>query len=330
MPPLLATVKQLVIPTATPRSVPSILEQTKWPIGFYTFPDCTPHNEYFNPTVVRWRGGVWLFVRRRFGPVGLPGRNTIEAWFLKHNHLKERFNVEIPAMFTGEHWEDPRALVRNGTVLLSYCNFDQTSHAHQCITGLQPTYNYFTAEPPLHVVYGNNGPHLHSNKGHEKNWTWFVHHDGHLWFSYSLGGGTHTVCKTGGGVVQQVHKGWCPTWQFGELRGGTPPIRVGEHYWTFFHSSNDWVKPRRRYHMGALAFSATPPFNITRFTPKPLLSGSELDYRHPHNPPCVFPGGALFEDDSWFVVGGCNDNKCFWMRIPHKELLRRAKPTLYA
>ena len=299
-----------------PVPMPSILEQTPWPTGFFAFPDASPTNEYFNCSIVRKDERNVLIVRRRNH-----GWNTLEAWYLKGMKPTKRFPIRIPATRSDEHWEDPRALVRNGTVIVSFCNFAGNTYAHQAITGLRPDW---TAERPLRIKFGKNGDSLETNVGHEKNWTWFVHDDGRLWFVYGLADGRQVVCKTANGKVQTLLESVAPTWDYGEIRGGTSPVKFDGHYWTFMHSSTNWVKPKRRYHMGALRMEPHPPFRVNGISRAPILSGSERDPRQVNHPPCVFPCGAIHQPQThdWLVTLGVNDCRCAWMRIPHRDLER--------
>lgn len=295
-----------------PVPVPSILDQTPWPCGFYHFKDEGHNNEYFNCSIVEKNGRNVLIVRRKKS-----GWNTLEAWYLKNNRPTVKHPIYIPPTIEGEHWEDPRSINRNGTIIISFCNFAQRTYAHQAITGIRDDW---TAEYPIRVKFGKNAPHLVENVGHEKNWTWFAHTDGRLWFVYSLAEGRQVVCKTAHGKVMETIETQAPVWEYGELRGGTSPVLVGDSYWTFMHSSTYWVKPKRRYHMGAIRMDSKPPFRITGISRTPILSGSERDYRKQQDPPCVFPCGAIYENGHWLVTFGVNDCRCAWLRIPHAEL----------
>ncbi len=305
-----------------PKELPSITEQSKWETGFYRFRDegegFKSQVEYFNCGIVNWRGDDWLITRRRAEQSGPPGRNTIVAWKLVDNQPQRDYPVLIRPVFSGENWEDPRITVVDGKLLLSWCNFRWNSLAHQCVGYL--TDRWFVPYV-VRPEYGRNGSHLLGNSGHEKNWTWFQH-DGipHLLYSTV----PHMVCETRGFQVSREHStlGSGYMWsKWGEMRGGSPPVRIGDEYWCFFHSSSKWVPPRRRYHMGAYAFEAKPPFKVTRISKKPILSGSEADRRNPGAPVVVFPCGSLLRNGEWLVVGGSNDCQCFWTRIPHEELL---------
>eukprot|EP01036_Dinobryon_divergens_P002216 gene2216-2919_t len=56
------------------------------------------------------------------------------------------------------------------------------------------------------------------------------------------------------------------SWDFGEPRGGSCPVRIGsDRYLSFFHSSTRGYSSKwwaTSYFMGVYTFSATPPFAI--------------------------------------------------------------------
>lgn len=309
-----------------PKKVPSILDQTPWETGFYTFPDegksFRGEVEYFNCTLLPHASGMdALITRRRDIPVGTVGRNALMAWTLIDNKPVKGWPIMIPQYHPFENWEDPRVTWASGKILLSWCNFKWNSFAHQCVGWL----NERQSVPKVwHPVIGDNGPRLMANKGHEKNWLWFEH-DGIIRLLYKSN--PHIIYDTRDFNITGTHEteGAMHMWKHGEMRGGCPPVRVGDFYYTFFHSRTNWIPPKCRYHMGAYEFEAKPPFKITRVTTKPILSGSELDRRNIGAPVVVFPEGSKFVDGTWHVVGGSNDCQCFWQRIPHDELLRKMK-----
>ncbi len=301
---------------------PSILKQTPWECGIYKFPDENPQREYFNCSIANWRGGKWLVTRKNEVKPMIGFRNGITLWLLEGNKPTLKRDIQFQKIYPGEQHEDPRAIVRDGHLLISYCNFMQgRSYAHQCLAEVTPDCK---VNRPFHPKYGKNGKSLFENEWNEKNWCWFVH-EGFLHFVYMTN--PTVICKTRMGQVVEEYKTESKiNWPWGELRGGTPPVRVGDEYISFFHSSTQWRTQReRRYFMGAIAFSATAPFKITRYTPNPLLIGSPDDVCKSNGPVCVFPCGALFENGEWHVVGGLNDLRCFWLKIPHADLLKRMK-----
>jgi len=112
-------------------------------------------------------------------------------------------------------------------------------------------------------------------------------------------------------------------WPWGEVRGGTPPVRWHDRWLTFFHSSTPTIEGAwRRYWMGA--FVMDDDFNVVAITSRPLAGGSEAD-DHGHDPRVgsnwkpyvVFPGGTVKTDDSgWMVALGINDWRCAIAKIP--------------
>jgi len=111
-------------------------------------------------------------------------------------------------------------------------------------------------------------------------------------------------------------RNWEKKW--GEIRGGSSAIRVGDEFLTFFHSS--FKSGEIRYYvMGALMFAGKPPFQITRISPCPILfkdiyktDVTPRVWFYPRNHLRVlFPGGATEGRDNgrdvFYVVCGEND-----------------------
>jgi predicted GH43/DUF377 family glycosyl hydrolase len=116
------------------------------------------------------------------------------------------------------------------------------------------------------------------------------------------------------------------TWNWGEIRGGTTPVLVGDMYFTFHHSSLPWKGRYRRYYAGALAFDAFPPFKPRLITPDPLLKGSQNDVWAQRKPLVVFPCGSIYENGKWLVSCGVNDIKSAWLELRTNQLLERMRP----
>jgi len=307
---------------------PSFLEQTGWETGLWEIP--TRGNQIlFNPTCIEFNGQRWLVVRdARIDtnrPVPYNTVSHISIFRLNDTQVVgDSYLVPLPKGRSGqEQWEDPRILWSGHQLWLSCCNFIQgKTGAHQAFAILDPTWKPLSI---LHPVYGNNGPNVMSNRGNEKNWLWFKHSDGYPYMVYQ--NEPHKVVKMSKDL--QPMEEWetslppgTDIWQHFERRGGTNPVLIDGEYWSFFHSSTPWWGGRRRYYMGAYAFKAEPPFNVTRYTPRPLLSGSLRDPRLLDFPTVVFPGGHIYEEDTGkhFVVMGINDCRCGWIKIPHVDL----------
>lgn len=168
----------------------------------------------------------------------------------------------------------------------------------------------------------------------EKNWMLFAHADD-LWAIYSIA--PHVVLKVtlaGAGPIlcrRTYEQQWdvAPyTRRYGQLRGSTPPVRVGDHYSSFFHSrfvAYPWrarlfrllgKKPTNIVHYvaGAYHFAAAPPFTPLGLSLTPLLLPPHLPRRQPQLNPeveySVYPCGALQQDGQWIVSFGAHNEYC--------------------
>lgn len=293
---------------------PPLVNQLQWPGGLFNLP-LSAGDIYFNSAIVRRGNNVHLLTRHTHN-----NRNSIVSWELDLESMRPGSPETLSAQHSTEHYEDPRALwweERNRYVLI-VCNYDLTRHhfAHQTILECNES---FVPLETHHVIHGKNGSALHTNTGHEKNWTPFIH-EGKLLVVYSIN--PHVVLQLEEGRKATVHQtgNGRVSWPWGEMRGSTPPILVGDEYVTFFHSSIPWRvvggAAKRRYLCGALAFSAKPPFRVTRITKAPLLVGSEQDPLLQWSPLVCFPVGSIIDGDDYLITGGCNDACCFWQRIP--------------
>jgi hypothetical protein len=97
----------------------------------------------------------------------------------------------------------------------------------------------------------------------EKNWGFFER-GGALYFVYSIA--PHVVYRVDleAGMVAEVGRtGTAHGWN-GLLRGGTPPLQVGDRYVALFHFGNPATT------VGWYEFEAAPPFRVIRVGRKPV------------------------------------------------------------
>lgn len=328
------------VPLTPPKSVnpeadavPSIVQQTPWRAGFFNFGKAQHKDvDYFNCGLADIEGVLWLIVRRSiWTPHIKVGLNDLMAFKLSAELIPQiGYKIQLSKRFENEHFEDPRAMVKDGKLFVSCCDFvierSGWTGAHQIICEVGKDWRQVTRFDP---DYGKNGNGLGANTGHEKNWLWF-------W----VGDRPHLVYSANPHIIAEFDpyfrfvREWKASypempWKWGQIRGGTPPVLVDDacgEYWTFFHSSTPWrADGKRVYHMGAYSFQSRPPFRVTRITTAPLLSGSRFDRWAEGKPLVVFPGNALLRDGKWLVVGGSNDLDCFWIEIPHDELLSKTQ-----
>lgn len=316
------------------RVVDSITRQG-WNAGFFNFGKAKKEGvDFFNCGLVERPDGTWLVARRsQAHPKIKIGMNDIVCFLLEDKVPVRYVKADIQSTFPGqEHFEDPRAIYHNGVTYISCCNFiikgNGWTGAHQVVAAMDNEWKTIKRFDP---VFGGNGSDLGQQTGIEKNWNW-VFYDGAPYLIYSTCPEHHVArfnCSfqiEEGFVANQYVTPWPEgIWKYGQARGGTPPVRVGNEYWSFFHSSTVWrdTAPVRQYHMGAYAFEAEPPFRITKITPEPLLSGSPYDRWGEGKPLVVFPNGSLLRDRTWFVTLGVNDLDSAWLDIPHADLKER-------
>lgn len=325
---------------------PSFQRQTPWPSGLVPLP-VTKDMAYFNSGLVRGPDAqLWLVSRKavRVNHPKLLDHSNLAAIALNEN-MEPRHGYSLAQLLAGdtqadrvdraiekmldlpnretEQHEDPRVVFHAGMFYVAYASWSRET----CIPNSKQrmaAFKDWNSQPIVgrEIFYGNNDS---ANPGTEKNWLPFFH-DGVLHLVYRFA--PHIVIAPyaqNGVALVEYRTATNDTWKWGEIRGGTPPVRVGDEYISFFHSSTPWRGPFRRYYMGAYAFAAKPPFNVTRISPKPILAGSDEDSRlwGKNKPAVIFPSGALLEKEEWLVTGGCNDEATFWIRIPHKELEMR-------
>jgi predicted GH43/DUF377 family glycosyl hydrolase len=301
---------------------PSILEQTPWPCKILDTP--REYGDFFNPGLVTVKGQDYLFARRSHTPPGQKfSKNEICIFKLNDGQLSPHSTFFPISQFEGEHLEDPRVFADGGKLWLSCCNFvwndnNKSTYTHQVLFELSESFKCLRR---FDVPCIGNGSSLALNTRSEKNWLWFFKDlnphliyatEPHLVVEFNM------MFNNPENFLTKPDYGW----KYGEIRGGTPPIRIGDEYWSFFHSSLPAPEHNtRRYHMGAYAFSATAPFQPTRVTKEPILTGSNCDRFKPRSPLVVFPCGSKLDKGNWTVTFGVNDIDCGMIEIPHSELL---------
>ena len=161
----------------------------------------------------------------------------------------------------------------------------------------------------------------------------------------------HVVIELDGDQVVKEHVTKGIAWPWGEIRGGTPPLRLGRteaecygpaKFITFFHSSTPLSEEEggrgnwRRYWMGAYVFDAD--FNVTHISTAPIAGGSEQDSHgiDPRTntswkPFVVFPGGAIQTYAGWDVCMGINDWRIAITQLPEPEMMgvNEVRPAQY-
>lgn len=314
---------------------PKLEEQARiagWRAGIFDFGTANVAGiEHFNPGLIRRPDGLWLIVRRSEIVDGMPyGRNGLWACKLTED-LQPHGGplLKFPNSGPEEQCEDPRAFRWNDQTWIGCVNFtwfpDGTwTGAHQCLFSYRDDSEWtpiVRRDPPVETNRGEAG-FTHGNQN--KNFLWFLY-EGRLHLIYTSD--PWKVIEFG--ETWESQKPYTASgfkWAYGQPRGGTPPIHVGDYYFSFFHSSLPWRGRFRRYYAGIYAFEAKPPFKPAFITPEPILIGSQNDKWYQNKPLVVFPCGAIFEDNVWTISYGINDLYSGWCQIPHEDVLKLCLP----
>jgi predicted GH43/DUF377 family glycosyl hydrolase len=167
----------------------------------------------------------------------------------------------------------------------------------------------------------------------EKNWTPFDY-KGTLLMAYTISPHRVLGCYA---------SKWCEffnscskfEWPWGELRGGTPAIKVDDHYLAFFHSSTlvstiqSEGKKIQHYFIGAYTFAGEPPFELQTISPKPIVgkgfyNGEEHQTWKPLR--VVWPAGIIVDKESIWISYGRQDHEMWIAKLDKEGLYRSLVP----
>lgn len=294
------------------------------------------HPEAFNGCIVAWKGRI-LMSFRTYDPQDRSTDAIGLVW------LDDQFNPVSPPTILKREYEitaeisraqDPRLIAVGDDLFIVYSN----QYPFEC-----PTSRMYVAkvqcENETEFVVFQPVPLLHYDQEvrtrKEKNWVPFVH-AGELFLSYSIQ--PHRVfwpvpylnaCET----VAESHGDI--KWKWGQLRGGTPALRVGDSYLAFFHSDSAMAtlqsegKTMNHYFMGAYTFQSAPPFALTAISRQPLVAKTFYEgpmYNTWKPLRVVFPMGIIVRGDLIWVSYGRQDHEIWVARIDRKKLMNSLEP----
>lgn len=294
------------------------------------------YKDAFNPSIIRWNDAILMVFRIRNPENG----STNQMGFI---WLDEAFNpISSPQVLERRHLDplipsqaqDPRLISIDHTLYLLYNDvktLSSSSNRRMFIAEVHSENGSLFTEKsaPLIEFEGAN------EKRQEKNWVPFNYKD-NLLLSYSLS--PHRVLLPVLGTNQ------CQTvaltqgaldWKWGELRGGTPALLVGNQYLAFFHSCKDMITTHSNgvrmvhYFMGAYTFNAEPPFEITGMSPEPIVGDHFYEgpaYKTWKPLRVVFPGGFLFDEQHIWIAYGRQDHEIWIAKLDKQKLLESLTP----
>ena len=119
--------------------------------------------------------------------------------------------------------------------------------------------------------------------------------------------------------------------RYGTLRGGAPPVRRGDAFFSFCHAL--FPTPLgHSYAAAAYAFSARPPFAPVAIPLRPLRLGRVDDAAPgpaPLNPAVhrvTYPCGAAWRDGRFLVSFGIDDARCAIAVLPDEQVEATLRP----
>jgi len=274
----------------------------------------------YNPTIFKTPNGYDLFFRydlfqRKLKHASFSsniGVVALDHQFKQQDQPFKRIDLQT------NYSEDPRVLSIGNQIFLFYNRLDEENPKCRLmhVSNLNPdTYevNYTTA--------------LDMNLGWvEKNWSPFEYigpdQKTHLLLEYRIN--PRKVIELIDPQVNEIKNISVPAqlayldlmWEkkWGEIRGSTPPVRIGDEYLGFFHS---WFRDDHQfawYVMGAYTFEGKAPFNVTSISRYPILfkgiydtaliNTASLDKR------VIFPSGCVVEkqDGKEHIYLACGEN----------------------
>ena len=219
----------------------------------------------------------------------------------------------------GPPWrEDPRLVPTEKGLAVAYtlsCAFERNRHGFQvwqrqgfALIDLESG----TLSDDIFFSIGNNHDFRSAiYPSLEKNWQFFEH-GGMLHVVYS----TQPFCvyRTTNWTQRSIEKVSCSRWyhnaKFVDLRGSTPPVRVGDIYFMFAHSPT--------YEVYTIAFLAER-FEILAVSKVPLLQ---------LQPKRAFVCGAVYvaADRTWFLSMGIDDFSIAVYKLDHSTVVMNLLP----
>lgn len=280
--------------------------------------DYSSKNLHFNPAIFTFNEIEYMCVRHGNFVLKDTQISTLKLYNLATN---EEVKLNIKDEEVDEQYEDPRVFVYDNKLYISCVNYVHGNHEniHQKILVFDDKFNHIDN---IHPIYGKNKKSIALNSGQEKNWTFFVYED-KLMCIYTMK--PHAVIEFdwSGKLVSEyiTHFDTKTAWKYGECRGGSNPILIGNYYHCFFHSSVPWKREYRRYIIGHYKFENKPPFKIVEMSKIPILWGNEKDEKTmvEMNHIDVFPCGAIFKNNEFTVSFGINEEKTGLIKIPYEN-----------
>lgn len=290
----------------------------------------------FNPSLVRWKDSLLLSFRFR--------TETGRTHHIGFVWLDDAFNVvsepkllkaDFEDLFCASKRQDARLIVLKDRLYVVYNNMLTTVPSPEVRRMVVAEVHYdgenFSAQ---HSEVFLDFKDEHPNRC-EKNWVPFVHNDS-LYFAYTVN--PHRILRPifGENRCEEVSMtAGKISWDYGQLRGGTPAVLDGDEYISFFHSviNMESMQSKGRnvphYVMGAYTFSKEKPFALTSISKEPLVGPgfySGPSHRTWRPMRVVFPMGLVVDGPHLLVAYGVQDHEVWIVKFDKNKLKKSLIP----
>lgn len=289
----------------------------------------------FNPSLTVWRNSLLLSFRIR--DPNSAATNKIGLIWLdeKFNPIGEPHILIFPKNYPYTHTQDPRLITIGEDLFIVFNDMIKTKKGHyrrMFIGKVDFDGLCFYLNDPVSITQYDG----EVGDRDEKNWVPFEF-EGQLLLAYSIL--PHNILRPlleGSHACESISSARSSIkWKWGELRGGTPALKIGDEYLAFFHSSKECAtvqsqgKMITHYVMGAYTFSSKPPFEVTRISPEPII-GMDFYTGPAHNTwkplRVVFPMGLVIAENDLWLSYGKQDFEMWVAKIDKKMLLESLVP----
>jgi len=199
--------------------------------------------------------------------------------------------------------EDPRVFDWRGRLAISYASVLRSGVIQEVSLldrALRPRFEWQIRSPFGRAI--------------EKNWLWFTAAGGvHLLYK------PHVVLRVAGSGSRFFAR------ELGDIRGGAPPVRVGDEFYCFAHAASK-LGDVHYYSAVLYTFAARPPFAVRRVAAVPILTSDVGDTGDGKK--VVYPCGAVLSEPggTWTVAYGLHDRYAELARFDFDDLESLLEP----
>lgn len=252
--------------------------------------------EHFNCGIAYWQGK--LLLSSRLGS----RENSIVCLSELDDHFQpiKTWQLDTTHALSILGSEDPRLFVFKNRLHIAFTGYYASGYRGTCQLYARLSEDCLRLEE-IHVT-----KFIHAESV-EKNWQFFefqnrlhcvYHVNPHKVLTYADDGKAITsLCETKSPIK----------WHQTDLRGGAPPVLIGDEYYHWFHTFHLDDSDKKLYTVGLYTFSTSYPFLAKRCIPYPFM---RAEHPNAYGHSIVFPCGVILKDGKWILSYGHNDVSC--------------------